>query len=114
MHDSKEPHEKDRRLIFWYRRGKAVRPQASSKIGCSALPGGSKTAFFEIFSPARLSEHADDFGMVMPDLGASFDILEGWDVRSTRDRKSFWERFRTDDPYFCLIEPDCKAFSQLM
>ena len=69
----------------------AGRSNGVAKIGLSALPGGSKTAFFEIFSPSRLAKLAGEFGMVLSEDGASFDIIEGWDVRSSDDRSQFLE-----------------------
>ena len=94
--------------------GEAIRNQMYSTMGCSALPGGSKTPFFEIFSPAELAKQADDFGIAMFHVGASFCVVKGCHARSADDDESFWQRLCAGDPRFCLIERGREAFSRLI
>ena len=86
----------------------------SNKVGKSMSKKGSRTALYEIFSPPRLSLLADKFNVLLPKDGAAFDLELGWNVFVKRDRALFWKRLEEDDPYLCVLGPECKPFSQIM
>ena len=61
-----------------------------------------------------MSLHAKNYDLKISDKGASFDLETGWDALSREGEKEICKRPEQDDPCFCLIEPECKPFSQIM
>ena len=63
----------------------------------------------EVYSQPRLSKEAEEHGHV----GVSFDIKNGFDFSTARDRRRCWQQLRELDPDVVLVCPPCGPFSIL-
>ena len=75
--------------------------------------GQSGLTICELFSPARVTAKAGEFGIKIT-TPASFDISEGWNFFDVDDRVKFWQVLKEQQPDVVIMSPVCKAFSALM
>lgn len=80
--------EENMESTTWIATTKKMRKNAGKMI--SNKKHSSKTAFAEVFFPARISPMVRQLGLPVHDQ-ASFDLVEGWDVRKGADRQRFWK-----------------------
>ena len=64
----------------------------------------------EVFSPPRVVPVAKQKGL---NPGGSFDLKNGYDLRSEQDRRRMWKALREQQPLMILLSPPCTAFCKL-
>ena len=97
-HDSEQ--RRCQRNLIWLAR------RATQQTSSSSLD------FQELFSPPRVRHYAQRLGLRV-DSSVSFDLQDGWDVRSSADRSLFRKHQRSNQPLMLMASPDCGAFTQL-
>ena len=64
----------------------------------------------EVFSQPRVAQEAQKMGMK---AGTSFDLVNGYDLRTSEGKRRCWEQLKKEDPDLVVVCPPCGPFSSL-
>ena len=88
----------------------AKRPKKDEDKDLLKLQAESRVDIAEIFSRPRVTTEARKFGLA---AGEAIDLVTGWDLMKTRERKRCMQWIRQNRPQVVILSPPCTAFSRL-
>ena len=95
---------------FNHRQRRAIFAGVQEVMKQEAKAQEARGVISEVYSPPRVSSEAEKRGWKR---GTCYDLVTGWDLRRTEDRKEMWRRLKQEDPELVVVCPPCTAFSML-